>query len=291
MAESYRYFLNIAGVPLEIHSPIAFPEEEPYLPFLTDESEVRYRIAFRQVEELPPIPETEIFHEANYRVYPYGEGLLRSFTDTQKDDLFYSIGIYDYDNGCAEVRYLPFGVDYVSHLSNCFFHIGLEGLMLRENRLVFHAAFVRTHLGGILFSGPSGIGKSTQAELWCTYRGSKQINGDRPIIGKQDGVWTGWGSPYAGSSRCYVNESCPITAIVMLRQASECSLRRLDPKEAFRCIYSGLTMNSWDPKFVSRACDLVMDLMASVPVLEFACTPNEEAVNFLEEKLRKAASL
>ena len=185
------------------------------------------------------------------------------------------------------MEYLEKGAPMIRDLHSAFFHIGFEGLMIRENRLILHAACVRTSFGGILFSGPSGIGKSTQAELWCKYRGAELINGDRPILTPDVAEWRAWGSPYAGSSKCYRNESCPIAAIVMLEQAETCAIRQLKPQEAFRSVWSGTAVQSWDSVFVERASDLVLDLIGKIPVYELKNTPDEAAVECLEAALRK----
>ena len=105
--------------------------------------------------------------------------------------------------------------------------------------MILHASFVSTRYGGLLFSGVSGIGKSTQADLWQRYEGAELLNGDRTVLRRMDGVWTAFGSPYAGSSNCFVNESRPVRAIVLLSQGSACSLRRLSPAAAFRGLYAG----------------------------------------------------
>ena len=78
----------------------------------------------------------------------------------------------------------------------------------------------------MLIAGYPGIGKSTQADLWQRYEGAELLNGDRTVLRRIDGVWTAFGSPYAGSSNCFVNESRPVRAIVLLSQGSVCSLRR-----------------------------------------------------------------
>ncbi len=189
------------------------------------------------------------------------------------------------------MQYLEKGSHCVSELHNSFAHLCFEGILIHEHRLCLHAACVRTQWGGILFSGPSGIGKSTQADLWCKHRGAEQINGDRPILSKGNEEWLAWGSPYAGSSNCHVNESCPVRAIVMLRQAGSCSLRRLSAKEAFRAVWSGLTVPAWDATAVEAACDLALELSTTVPVYEFDCTPDVAAVEFLEQGLEKEGAL
>ena len=54
----------------------------------------------------------------------------------------------------------------------------------------------------ILFSAPSGTGKSTQADLWQKYvRGVEIINGDRAIIGIEDNGVKAYGLPFVEHQR------------------------------------------------------------------------------------------
>lgn len=292
MSRIFCCTLSIAGLTLRMDTDQPLALGRAFQPFLVEETDPDFRACFHQVPALPPFP-GEILHEdLGYRVHPNGRGgYLRSFFDAPRDLTPYAVAFYDYPQGVIQVDYLEKGAHCVSEMQNSFFHLGFESLLIYRNRLCLHAACVRTHLGGILFSGPSGIGKSTQAELWCGFRGAKQINGDRPILSRDGDGWLAWGSPYAGSSRCHINESCPVTAIVMLRQAEKCGLRRLSQPEAFRAVWSGLTVCGWDRTFVETASNLALELIASVPVLEFACTPDRQAVEFLEQGLRKECGL
>ena len=135
----------------------------------------------------------------------------------------------------------------------------------------------------VLVGGAPGIGKSTQADLWQRYEGAELLNGDRTVLRRMDGVWTAFGSPYAGSSNCFVNESRPVRAIVLLSQGSACSLRRLSPAAAFRGLYAGMTVNLWDDRYVARVCDLLAAL--DVPVYALTCTPDRAAVDCLKAEL------
>lgn len=282
--------LQIADISFSMKFSYYCNDNLEFHPFMIKSPNSNFRIRFNQVNELPEIPAT-VLHEDNcYRVHPDGKGgYLRSFFDAPRDDTPYAVGQYDYDNGEIRIDYLEKGAHCVSELHNSFFHIGFESILIHRQRLCLHAACVDTPLGGILFSGPSGIGKSTQADLWCSHRGGKLINGDRPILSRHDNGWLAWGSPYAGSSRCHVNESCSVTAIIILEQGKECSIQRLNVSEAFRAVWSGLTINSWDKRFVEKAFDLTMDLINTVPVYRYTCTPDEYAVDYLEQELRKEA--
>lgn len=284
--------LNIAGVSIrmELEQPVAVTDA--FRPFLRREEEPQFRAVFRCVRKLPCIPEKVLHEDMCFRVHPDGKGgYLRSFFDAPRDLSPYARATYDYPNGLIQVEYLEKGKHCVSEMSNSFFHLGIEAVMLQKQRLFLHAACVATHLGGLLFSGPSGIGKSTQAQLWCRYRGSRLINGDRTILSRDGNTYRAWGSPYAGSSRCFVNASVPVAAIVMLKQDQTCSLRRLEAGEAFRKIYSGLTVYSWDRNSTAAVCDLALQLVRQIPVFEFSCTADAAAVDYLEKALQGVPEL
>ena len=51
-------------------------------------------------------------------------------------------------------------------------------LLLLEGGAVLHASYILVRGRAILFSGPSGVGKSTQANLWAQYRSAEVINGE-----------------------------------------------------------------------------------------------------------------
>jgi hypothetical protein len=247
-----------------------------------------YQVTFRLTDMLPQIPSEVIYEGECYRIHPDEKKCyLRSFFDAPRETVPYAVAEYDWENGQIRIGCLAKGTHCISDIHNSFFHIDFESLLMRRRRLCLHAACVDTPLGGILFSGPSGIGKSTQAQLWCTYRGARQINGDRPILSMDTGQWLAWGSPYAGSSWCHLNENARVRAIVILKRGRSCHIRRLNTPEALRAVWAGLTIHSWDKNFVEQALDLTMDLVRDVPVYSFTCTADENAVQYLEEELGK----
>lgn len=288
----YRLDLEIAGLSLSLRSFQKWEEEPSFLPFVTEAEKPDYTAVFRETDALPAFSDTVIHEDECYRVHPDGRGgYVRSFFDAPRDYTPYAVARYDHVHGRIQIDCLPKGAHCVSEIHNSFFHLGFEAMLIHRHRLCFHAACVDTPLGGLLFSGPSGIGKSTQAALWQQYRGARQINGDRPILSKAEDGWLAWGSPYAGSSKCHINENCAVSAIIMLRQAKTCSLERLSMPEAFRAVWSGLTVHSWDKVLVEKAVDLTMDLITNVPMYAFDCTPDEEAVRYLERELGKERCL
>lgn len=275
MSDSCLYPLTIAGVGICFKTTFPLRIDRSFRPFLTNASMHDYLVEYRENPNLHQPDGAPLFRCESYEIYRDGAGgFIRWYFDGMDDFIYFIRVKVDKKDRFVLAEYLPRKRNLVSTLGNCFSFSGWESQLLQEHRLIFHACCVASTLGGILFSGPSGIGKSTQGALWCQYEGARLINGDRPILYEKDGIWTAFGSPYAGSSECYVNDSAPITAIIMLKQAEHCSICRLNTSEAFRRVFSQLTVGCWDAEDVGLACNLAERLVMSVPVYELACTPD-----------------
>lgn len=185
--------------------------------------------------------------------------------------------------GAAPVQclYLADKADHLAFSRNICDLLGLERLLLSRQGLLLHASFIRWQDRGILFSAPSGTGKSTQADLWVRHRGAEVINGDRAALRRSAGRWRAYGLPYAGSSGVYRNESAEISALVVLRQGPENRLRDAGPAEAFAALFPELTVHRWEPAFVEQAADLLLAVLDRVPVYRLECRPDREAVELL----------
>ena len=77
----------------------------------------------------------------------------------------------------------------------------------------------------------------------------------------------------------------PVKAIVYLGQASQTSIRRLRGTEAFRRIWEGVSVNTWNVEDVASAMDITTRVIGAVPVYHLVCTPDESAVLTLEQQL------
>ena len=161
----------------------------------------------------------------------------------------------------------------------------LERRMIQYESLILHCAYMEYQGKAVLFSAPSETGKSTQADLWERYRGSRTINGDRGLLRKIDGRWMACGWPVCGSSEICNLGDIPIHAIVMLEQGKENHVERLSPFQAFALLYGQITINQWNKQFVDDAINLIEDLITGVPIWKLTCNISEDAVACLEEAL------
>lgn len=162
-----------------------------------------------------------------------------------------------------------------------------EKLMAEKNTVIMHASYIEYKGQAILFTAPSGTGKSTQAELWKNLRGARILNGDRCAIQlRKDGFYV-CGVPFAGSSNICENVTLPLKTIVCLSQAPKTSIERISGFKGFRSLYEGCGILTWDKKHVEFVTDFIQKLLLEIPVYHLACTPDESAVIALEEKIRE----
>lgn len=229
-----------------------------------------------------PIPRTEMI----------GEDLLMSFFREGDSLLCMTKGGQDRWLACcvcdAELRELKCYLDLpagsaADSIGNLLRMIPLMRILLQRGALLFHASQIEAGGVGLLFSAPSGTGKTTQARLWERYRGARIICNDRTLT---DGHHT-YGFPVDGSSPVISAESFPIGAVTVLEQAPENTIRRLHPREALLRLLPQLIIDTWDHDSRARATELLLELLSRVPVYLLRCTPDEGAVECLEQQLWK----
>lgn len=285
-SESCAQTVSFSGLRLAISTPRAVRVTPDFHPFVSS-GPGDVSVTIREVERLHFPAGKPLFTNYAFSAHRDSEGFYRVFHDRKEGDRPYAIGRV-LDHGTREeIGYLTGDQRFFSETANCFSHIALEEILLHFDRLILHAALVETQWGGLLFSGPPGIGKSTQAALWEREEGAVQLNGDRPILSRDSGGWTAWGSPYAGSSRCFVNRGAPLRAVVMLEQGPVCRLTRLPLAVAFQRLYAQTTVNTWNPAYVSRVCALLTQLAEEIPIYHLICTPDRRAVACLRDRLRQ----
>lgn len=277
--------LIIANISIQMSLPISIEISEPFLPFVRAVSEPSVKVKWQRLDKLPKSTGKELYVGNAFDVFYEENKYVRYYHEHMLSEEVYAVAVVEAEK--LTIRYLAGSEKYFSECGNSFYHIALEERLIDYDRFMLHASLIDTPYGGILFSGRSGIGKSTQANLWCRYREARQINGDRPILHKGEDGWMAYGSPYAGSSRVYINEGVPVRAIVMLEQAGTCTIDRLSTAQAFRRLYAGATVNSWNSVFMERICDLLENLAQKVPVYLLRCTPDVQAVELLKAVLHK----
>ena len=156
---------------------------------------------------------------------------------------------------------------------------------VQRHMIQIHSSMIDYRGKGLLFLGPSGIGKTTMAELWNQYRDALIINGDMNFVQDTGDEFIGWGTPWHGSSPYCENTSVPIQALIILRQALENYIRELSGFEKVQLVSNNIIYPTWLENGMELCLETLDHLLTKLPVYELSCRPDEDAVKLTEETI------
>lgn len=147
-----------------------------------------------------------------------------------------------------------------------------------HDTLLIHASLVRQNGYGYAFIAKSGTGKSTHVSLWLQHLpGCDLMNDDNPIIRILDGEPYIYGGPWSGKTPCYRNVKARLGAITRIDRASENSIDKLSPIEAFASVLPSCSTMKWDEAIFPQICDTVTKIIETTSIYTLHCLPNKEA--------------
>ena len=278
-----QYNFELLGLHVLMKTPAPIQISESLRPFVCDSHQGNADCTILITEGLVPQPAPNgYWHGPEYydktveskRIFHCHKPFMEPFAVTQLGN-----------NGDIQITVHPDCSSYFSGTSGIFNRIGFENLLLQHCGLLLHASLIEYAGQGIAFTGPSGVGKSTQADIWQRSFGAEILNGDRTALRNTEKGWIAYGSPYAGTSGIYCNENAPLKAIVVLKQGKENKLNRLSPGMAMTHIWPEISARRQDGDFVAKAVDLCTKLLSDIPVYLFDCLPEDDAATLLKEGL------
>ena len=280
----YKYHYNLVGIKLCVNIPYKIKIKQDSKEFIINDVDEDIIVDFIEIE-------TPFFIK--------GKILCRGIVSVKSTNigLVYDIRIQPGAEPYAwfipvkenhyEVRYLKGSEKYIEYSRNLLEIINLGQVLNTFHAFILHSSVIEWQNKAILFSAPSGTGKSTQADLWERYENAEVINGDKAGIRKIEGIWTAYGLPIAGTSGIYKNKKAEISHIIVLKQGKENKLTKLSPREAFIKIYSETTLHTWDEKYQENIINMISDLVQNVRIYQYECLPDKSAVEFLKKQVIK----
>lgn len=178
-----------------------------------------------------------------------------------------TVSITERELASAMLRYDDQTPAYVEHMELC---PKVSALLLKHGRVFFHGtAFMWKNRAWIL-TAPSGTGKTTQYLLWKLLYGEEvqMINGDKPILECTDGGIAVHHSPWRGKENMGQLLSAPLGGIIILEQAAENSMVRLEKEAVFPLFRQFLFPADRDT--VKAVCEIEDKMLRSVPVFRLS---------------------
>jgi len=151
-------------------------------------------------------------------------------------------------------------------------------LTVKYNAIMIHASGVFDGEAGRLFTGVSGVGKSTMANIWRN-SGSLILNDDRLIIRKEGADFFMYNTPM-----CYVdtNKRAKLNCIYTIKHASINTLEPLIGVKAVSRLMAFCIQHNYKQSFIEHHIDFISDLCSNISVSEIGFVPNNSIINFIK---------
>ena len=281
-----RYQYIFAGKRIEICSQLPLDEDERSALFRsTQEAAPDLRIIFKRCGALPEFCGDPIWQSDYFRLFASDRQRLIQTLD-MRDGHPYMAAVFSPDSPQIELWATEDFPPEPVRMQPIWQAVSLPSQLLRCGVLSLHSSSVLVQSGVILFCGRSGIGKSTQAELWRVSEGAQVLNGDRNAVTMSSGGALAHGLPFCGTSGICNSYDLPLRAIVALEQSAENEIQRLSGAYALQALISNALGLLPGDSGVER-WTLLSQLASRVPIYRLACTPDKRAVELLKTTLKE----
>lgn len=200
-----------------------------------------------------------------------GDRIQRFYLDMRTHTPF---AMTQQSGNCTQIQILSSYLPWGTSVDQLFPLLALNHTLLIKDHLLLHGAFLTYHGSGLLFTGPSGIGKTTQSRLWQSRFGANAVNEDRTVLDLSGDSARICGVPVAGSSPFCSNESAPLKAIIVLAQGPENRIERLPVSKSLKHLMTGVYLPASFEADQAACIDLLLQICSSVPIYRLECRPD-----------------
>ncbi len=159
-------------------------------------------------------------------------------------------------------------------------------LAQRHGLLPLHGSAINYKGDVILFSAPSGTGKSTHARMWKTlYKDDVSwVNDDKPLLKvEESGIYV-YGAPFSGQHHSNTNEKKPLKAIVFLKQGVTDDVTLLSEKEALKHLMIN-TLRPTEEALWDNALKQFEVILKQIPIYHLDASLSTKAVKSIKKAI------
>ena len=148
-----------------------------------------------------------------------------------------------------------------------------------------HSASILYRGQAWLFSGHSGMGKSTHTALWHEYVDTPYLNGDLNLIGKsEEGEgYCIYGIPWCGTSGLCTTETIDLGGIVLLGRDAEDHVEELSPFEQVLRVTQRMISPAWTEQMATGNLEFAEQMAEQTWVTQLFCTKDPSAVEVIRK--------
>ena len=177
---------------------------------------------------------------------------------------------------------------------NLFHAIRLFFLYLaqKNGRFALHSASILYREKAWLFSGHSGMGKSTHTALWHEQFQTPYLNGDLNLIGCENDKLIVYGIPWCGTSGIFTTKQYPLGGIVLLGRHPERDLvEDLSTSDKILRVMQRMISPAWTEELLSQNLSFASEIADKVPVFHLSCTMHPSAAQAARDEIDRQEAL
>lgn len=216
---------------------------------------------------------TLLIRHAQLLVYEMPDSYLLEFPQAPQ----LSCAVLYQDGTYASVYHRP---PYTEALKTDLFH-AIRILFLYTAQLhgcyALHSASIYYRDQAWLFSGHSGMGKSTHTNLWQRLYQVKILNGDLNFLSLSDGKPVVYGIPWCGTSKIADTGTYSLGGIILLERGSKDECLPLSLDKQILLVAQRLISPTWTANLFQHNLDFISSLASHIAICILKCTKEPSA--------------
>jgi len=278
--------LVVADFTIHIESELPIYMDDGYLPF---SNELMDGDPDCEVECISGIPSglfdgcETVFEAKNedqrfYTIVRFNKGLGFKLYNQQAKEEIQQLAVLDESGTSWKIYSEPLADGSLHPMKYPMGPIMLYYLVVNNNAIMMHASGVFDGKKGRMFTGFSGMGKSTMAIQWKNC-GSTVVNDDRMIVRRSEDGY------YMHNTPMYymdVPKRAPLHAIHLIRHAGENTTRRITHAKAVSNVMAFCIQNNFDRNHIQKTLDFITELCETVGIYETGFVPDTSIVHYLQ---------